>query len=69
MISTLPLPSFLPKVQIWIRGQEKSDTFFIDKKEKNKKGRREGGKKRGGKGKKERRQKKECKCVLGLKND
>ena len=39
-VSTLPPPPF-PKVQIQIRGQEKNDTFFIDRKEKKKKGRRE----------------------------
>ena len=74
MISTLPpLPPPPQKVQIRIRGWEKNDTFFIDRKEKKKKGRREKreeGKKRGKRGrkkegKKERRQKKECKCVLG----
>ena len=37
-----PLPT---KVQIRIRGWEKNDTFFIDRKEKKKKGRREGGRK------------------------
>ena len=40
---TTPHPP--PKVQIWIRGWEKNDTFFIDRKEKKKEGRREGGKK------------------------
>ena len=51
MISTLPhsMPPPPLKVQIQIRGQEKNDTIFIDRKEKKKKGRREGGKKRGGK--------------------
>ena len=76
MISTLPLPP-TPKVQIWIRGQEKNDTFFIDRKEKKKKGRSEGGKKerreRKEEGGEERRKernkeaKKECKCVFRLK--
>ena len=46
MSSTSPLP---PKVQNQIRGREKNDTFFIDRKEKKKKGR----------GKKERRERKQ----------
>ena len=73
MISILPPPPPPPKVQIWIRGQGKNDTFFIDRKEKNKKGRREKreeGKKRGKKGRKKEGKKggkKECKCVFRLK--
>ena len=53
MTSNLPPPTHPPKkVQILIRGWEKNDTFFIDRKEKKKKGRREGEKK-------ERRERKE----------
>ena len=56
----------LPKVQIQIRGWEKNDTFFIDRKNKERKGRmrekREEGKRKGRRGRKkegnkERRQK------------
>ena len=54
-ISCSRLTSPPPKVQIEIRGQEKNDTLFIDRKEEKKKGRKEGGKE----GKKERRERKE----------
>ena len=66
MISTLPPP---PKVQNQIRGLQKNDTFFIDRKEKKKKGRRERKEQKGEeRGRKERKEaKKECKCVLRLK--
>ena len=72
MISTLPPPPYPPKVQIWTRGQEKNETFFIDRKEKKKKGRREGGKKERRERKEEKRKerkeaKKECKYVFRLK--
>ena len=45
------------QVQIQIRGPEKNDTFFIDRKEKKKKGRREKGEEGKKEGRKERRQK------------
>ena len=70
MCSRLPPP---PQIQIQIRGWEKNDTFFIDRKEEKKKGRKEGGKKEGRerkeKGGEERREIKkggikECKCVF-----
>ena len=68
LISTPPIP----EVQIQIRGQEKNDTFFIDRKEKKKKGRRgKEGKKRGKGGRKKegkrKEAKKEWKCVFRLK--